>query len=160
MRGFCRGGRCWDDGWGLVDDARCSLFGDDEPFDGFERNAKKEEERDGVEDDVDGVCGLLGGVGDMVEEEPSRRRCGLTRTVSSLQSGGCALRTIYLPRVGSVHPRSATLSDSEWPTTMGVKSLWKLLTPVGRPVLYFLFVELAFSCFANSRFLKPRNSGG
>ena len=69
MRGFCRGGRCWDDGWGLVDDARCSLFGGDEPFDGFERNAKKEEERDGVEDDVDGVCGLLGGVGDMVEEE-------------------------------------------------------------------------------------------
>jgi hypothetical protein len=30
---------------------------------------------------------------------------------------------------------------------MGVKSLWKLITPVGRPVLYSLFVELNFPRF-------------
>ena len=39
----------------MLIDARCSLFGSEPWFDGLERNEKKEEERAGVEDDIDAV---------------------------------------------------------------------------------------------------------
>jgi hypothetical protein len=44
------------------------LFGGEAPLDGLERNAKKEDARDGVEDDVDAVCVWLEGDRDILED--------------------------------------------------------------------------------------------
>lgn len=60
--------------------------------------------------------------------------------------------------------RRCTADDLSWRAsidhlaTMGVKSLWKLLTPVGRPVLYFSLHHLYIPLL--TYFPKPRNFGG
>ena len=92
-------------------------------MDGLERNAKKEEERAGVGDDANAVgVGLVEGR-DIPEDT--------LVVVVPKWDGAVTTRGVDDLRVSVNHL-----------TTMGVKSLWKLLTPVGRPVLYFFPIAL------------------
>ena len=111
------------------------MFGGGEPgFDGFERNEKKEEERAGVEDGVDAEGEwLIDGRG--IPEDPL-----LVVVVVPEQDGVVTIAGCSADDLCALNPR---------PATMGVKSLWKLLTPVGRPVLYFFFIALFLQDFAD-----------
>ena len=94
-------------------------------MDGRERNEKKEEDRVGVEDDVDAAgVWLIRDCRDIPED------LFFSSSLSPYQDG-------------VVTAGSHTIERPANRTAMGVKSLWKLLTPVGRPVLYFLLAVFA-----------------
>ena len=111
----------------MLDEARCSLFGGEAVADGLERNEKKEEERVGAGDDVDAVGVWLIRVGRDIPEDPFLSSSSLSADQDQ----------------GGVVTTAGSCTIVNHPTTMGVKSLWKLLTPVGRPVLYF-FLNASF----------------
>lgn len=96
--------------------------------DGLERNEKKEDERVGAEDvDAEGEWPLRDGRD--IPEDLFR-----SSSLSPNQNGVVTAGRLSDLRAPVNHP-----------TTMGVKSLWKLLTPVGRPVLYFFPNPLFFA---------------